>query len=856
MEQELTRELQLHIEQLTAQHLAEGMSIEDARFTVRREFGSVGLTEEQCRDMRGLNWFEDFVKDGRHALRSLLRAPVFTFSAVLTIALGIGVNTAVFSVIYAVLLDSLPFRDPDRLVHISSTHPDFPSLQVASPDFVDWRLRAGSFDGLAAYTFQAMNKWMIVGDGEPEPVQVVQASHGLFGMLGIEPLRGRVYTAEEESKKEPVVLLSETLWRRKYNSDPAIIGRRIRLVGWSVMVIGIVAQRQAEPRWTDIWMPMSFLDPALVETRRFRPLEVIGRLKPGVTVGQAQAEMKGIATAIEQAHPDTNGRIGAVVLPLASWATGPVRAPLLIAWAAVSLVLLLACANVAHLVLIRTVQRSREMAVRAALGAGSARLARLLLAENFAVAVAGGVLGALLAAMLLPLLVRTAPMEISRIDSVSFSVPAFVFGGVATLICMALFVFPALFQTRKLDLHQVMRQSRGFSLTQRRSRFGSTIIAVEVALAFVVLTGAGLLYSSFTALSSEDKGFDSGGVLVAEILVALDWRQSWQAFDQRFAPSLEAIPGVTHVAAANCAPMTLRPSEASRFTSRFRIEGEAYDPEMLPVAQVRWTTPNYFQTLRIPLKRGRLFRDTDMGRPGYIVNEAFVRRYFPDKDPVGQHILYGTAVSDPLPTPILGVVGDVRDLGLGVQPAPTLYSTSVSNNMAVLIRTAVPPSSLIPSVRKAIRAVFPEAAIKVLSSLDKLIENSLAQRRFALELLGVFAMLAVFLTVIGVYGVISYSLSQRKAEFAIRSALGAEQSHLRTLILTGFTAPAAAGILLGASLAFVFGKALRTQLYKLSPMDPLVLGSCAIGLLLLVLASAMSPARKAASISAAVIPRE
>jgi len=337
----------------------------------RREFGSVELIKEKCRDERRVNWWEDVLGDSRSAFRSLRRSPAFTLTAVLTVALGIGLNTAVFSVIHTVLLDPLPFREPERLVHIAETHPDFASFQVAAPDLFDWQRTATSFEGIVAYTFQAVNHWMILGDGEPEPVQVVQASQGLFGLLGVQPLLGRTYTAEEERMKAPVAVISESLWRRKYGSDPGIIGRKIRLIALPVSVIGVAAKRDAQPGWADVWLPLSFLDIALTESRRFRPLEVIGRLKAGATLETAQAEMTGLADRLSKAYPDTNGRVGISVMPMSSWFTGEVRPALLIAWAAVSLVFLLACANVAHLVLVRTAHRSRELALRAALGAGS-----------------------------------------------------------------------------------------------------------------------------------------------------------------------------------------------------------------------------------------------------------------------------------------------------------------------------------------------------------------------------------------------------------------------------------------------------------------------------------------------------
>jgi predicted permease len=671
-------------------------------------------------------------------------------------------------VIYSVLLDPLPYRDPERLVHIAETHPEFPSFQVAAPDYFDWRRMANSFEDMAAHTFQAMNQTTLLGHGEPERVQATQASHQLFPMLGIQPLHGRAFSIAEEARQAPVVLLSESLWRRKFSADPSIIGSTIRLERLAFTVIGIVPRRQAYPTWTDVWMPLSFLEPQLKDIRRYHPLEVIARLKPGVTVEQAQAEMQVIAGSLAKTYPETNNTVGAAVLPLSSSITGEIRPALLISWAAVSLVLLLACANVAHLVMIRSVSRSHEMAVRAALGATTLQLMRVVLTENIMLALVGGALGVFLAGLSLPLLDRFAAGEVPRLGSLAITPITLLFSGAAAIFCALLFAVPALFHTRKMDLHQTIKQSAGLSVTHRRSLFGATIIAAEIALAFVVLTGAGLLYRSFAALLKEDVGFDAQSVLAVDVPLAQNWEQSASLFEHQLAPRIRRIPGVTSVAAANCAPMTLSSTELSRYASRFGVVGRRFEPGRLPVAQLRWITTDYFRTLRIPLKRGRLFTADDNGKPGYMVNETLARRFFPGQDPVGREILMDVVSPKPEAIPIVGVVGDVRDLGLDLEPRPTLYQLAVSPGMTLLIRAGVSPSSLIPAVRTAIRAVDAEAPITTAAPLSAIIEASVAQPRFALYLLSGFAMLAAALTAIGVYGVITYSVSRRAREFAIR----------------------------------------------------------------------------------------
>lgn len=858
-ERELDDELRFHLEHETQKFVRRGMGLDAARREAMMALGGLEQTKEEARDERGMRWLKDLGQDLRYALRSLLRAPAFTAAAILTIALGLGVNTAVFQIVHTILLDPLPYRSPEQLVHVAETHPQFPLFQVAAPDFFDWQREAESFQGLAAHTFQEINKWVILGDGEPESVQVVQSSASLYPLLGAQPILGRVYTEEEERERAAVVVISEGLWRRKYQADPHIVGRQIRLVDWPVTVVGVISQRQAQPRWGDVWMPLSFLDPALTETRRFHAIEVIGRLKPGVTVAQAEAEMRAFAARLAREHPETNRDIGATVRPIVTWLTGEVRPALLIAWAAVSLVLLLACANVAHLVLVRSIHRSRELALRLALGAGASRLARFLLAESALVAMAGGILGAILARLLMPWLLARDGSGLERLESAALSPETLLFGASTTLLCALLCVLPAVRFANRLDLQQIIQQSGSVSLTHRRSLFGPAMLAVQVALAFVVLTGAGLLYRSYAALLAEPLGFEARNVLAVEVPLALDWvKSSPQIFDQQVAPLLKAIPGVREVATANFLPMTLSRTEISRFATQFSIPGRTTETgdEGSPVAQLRWTTPAYFQVLSIPLIRGRLFTEADAGKPGNLINQAFADRYFPGEDPVGKHLIRNLHTPNPETVPILGVVGNVRDLALDVEPTPAIYELRVANRVTLVIRTEGEPSALIPAVREVLRRINPDAPLRLLAPMEQHIAGSLARRRFALELLGVFAALAAILTAVGVYGVVSYALSQRLPEFAIRHALGASRRELAALVLKRFAAPALTGLLLGALFACLMALALKTQLYKVPPLDPVTLIGAGAGLLLVIAVSALRPAAVAAAISPNAIPRE
>jgi predicted permease len=781
----------------------------------------------------------------RIAIRALLRTPAFTAAAVVTIALGIGANIGVFTVLQQVLLDPLPYRDPGRLVHIGQTHPDFPAMQVSAPDFFDWQKMATSYSDIAAHTFQAMNKWRMRGDdGQMHEVHIVQASAGMFPMLGVQPMLGRLYTQEEEREKQAVVMISESLWRNRLNGDPKVIGRQIRLMDWPVTVVGVVRQAEILPSWGDVWMGLGFLDIALTESRRFHALEVMARLKPGVSVERAQAEMSAIARTLGERYPDMNARFGAVVTPLSGWITREASPTLVIAAAAVALVLLLACANVAHLVLVRTVGRTSEFAVRLALGASASRLARLVLVENLLVALAGGALGTALAIAILPLLLRLAP-EIPRLAKTSVSPAALGFGLIAALAAAVLAAAPSLLQALRSDLHQ--------SSKQQRPGFGRWLVAAELALGLAVIATAALLGRSFAMLLQEEPGFRSQGVL------AVEWseyrpnaKDSEKAFRQQIAPALRALPGVVSVAAVNVAPQALRLSETNRFTNRFGLAGQPWQASETPVAQMRWITPEYFSTLGIPLRQGRLLDERDYGQDRLLVNEALARRYFAAQSPVGRKIVMNVGTPHPNEAEVAGVVGDVRDLGLDARPQPSIYLLNISTRMTILVKGVASPRE----VAAALRAVAPNAVIRMHGALDNLRWESLALRRFSVILVAAFAVLAGVLTTVGVYGVVSYTLRLQARDFAIRFALGAEPRDVRRALVREFALPAFGGLLIGVWLAISAASALKTQLYKIAPTDPWVLTGSAAVLLAIVVLSALRPVLETTAISPASLLRQ
>jgi len=783
----------------------------------------------------------------RQAIRSLRRRPAFTLAAVLTLALGVGANIAVYQVIYTVLLRPLPFREPQCLVQIWESAPVLPQLQVTVPDFEDWRRQSHSFAQMAAYTFQAMNHITLVGQGEPEVVQATNVTRGLFSAMGIRPLLGREFSAAEAHEKRAVALVSEKLWRRKFGGDPAIVGRTMRLETEAFTIVGVVSSRQAFPEWADVWLPFSWLDPALRDTRKYHPLEVIARLKPGIAETAAQAEIHAIATRLAAERAETNRTVGAYVIPLSRQITGEVRPALLLVWAAVGLVLLMACANLAHMLLARMLDRRQELAVRAALGAGRARLARVVLAESLLLALAGGAAGLALAVAAGSLLQELAQSRIPRLEWQALPGPVAMFAVAASVGCGALFALPACLQAWRTPASP----ASGRSMSRPRSRLGALLITAEVALAFVVLMGAALVVRSFVRLLSEDPGFRPGHVLAMEIPMPssqYDWNKSAQFLNTQLMPAVRALAGVEAVAAANCAPMGLRPSEHSRFATRFGVEGHTFPAGGYPVAQLRWVTPEYFRVLGIPLKRGRLLTDADAGQPRYLINETLARRFFPHADPIAKRLIMGVMDPQQQAVEIAGVVGDARDMGLDEPETPTLYLISSSPAMTLLVKAAGDPMQLAAPIRTAIRRADPEIAVAKVQPLDRYLADSVARRRFALTLLAAFGGLAALLTGAGIYGLLACAVSARVREFGIRAALGASPANLQRMIVREGGMVALPGLVAGGVLSLVLLRWMKSLLYQLSAMDPASLAAVVALLCGITLVSVWLPAHRAARV--------
>jgi predicted permease len=787
------------------------------------------------------------------AMRSLCRRPIFALAAILTIALGIGANTAMFSVIRSVLIQPLPFRDPGKLVEIWESHPALPQLQVTVPDFEDFRHRGASFEQMAAYTLSAMNTTTLLGQGEPEIVHATMAGADLFSAMGIQPLAGRAFTAAEERSQQKLALLNETLWRRKFGGDPGVVGKHIRLQNDSFVVVGVVPQRQAFPEWADLWIPLSLIESELQTRRKYHPLEVIGRLRPGVSAERAQDEIAGIARQLAQEHPETNATVRAYVVPLSRELTAAVRPPLLLAWGAVGLVLLMACANVAHLFLARLSERRDELAIRAALGASPWELMRTGMAEAVLVAAIGGAAGVAAAWWTLGLVRTFAAGRIPRAESTGFTASVWLFAAAISLVAVAMFGLPAAWQAMR---SRMQFAAGGRSLVSGRSRLSAMLIAGEVALAMLVLAGVALLTRSFAALVDTDPGFRAERVFaIPNLPLRADWNQSQQFLATQLAPALGRIPGVVDVAAVNAAPMSLAATEHSRYATRFGIQGRAFDSGSYPVAQNRWITPEYFRALGIPLIAGRWLGASDLNTTKIVVNQTLARRLFPRADAVGKQLVFG--VMDPKQTAseIVGVVGDVRDMGMDQEAEPTVYGVNTGPAMTLLVKTASSSPEFSRALRDAIHAVDADIPVRRIQPLEENVALSLARRRLALMLLAIFGAMAAFLTAAGIYGLLAQSVSARVREFGVRAAVGAAPAQLVRLILRDALVLTAPGIAAGAILVLAFARLMRSFVYRLSPTDPISMMAAAAFVLMLTFFAAWLPAKRASTVDPAVALR-
>jgi putative ABC transport system permease protein len=776
----------------------------------------------------------DLMQDLRYVLRSLAKAPGFTAIVLLTLALGIGANTAIFTVLNAVLLRPLPFADSDRLVAIRETFGQGFEGSVAGPNVVDWRTRSHSFSGMLA--FRASSR-ALVGDGEPEQVFTAMVSADFFRTLGVPPALGRGFADGEDQGVGTVAVLSDGLWRSRYGADPNVIGRTITLSGQPYTVIGVAPPGFTYPGNAVAWLPMEY-GLGRSAQRSSHSFDVVGRLAPGVTLEAAEADLAAVARGLEKEYPVDNGGRGALVVPLAADTVRAARPVLLLLGGAALFVLLIACANVANLFLARAAVRQRELAVRSALGAGRWRLARQVLVEGVLLSLAGGLIGLLLASWGVDLLVALRPRGIPRLDEIGVDHATLAF---AVLVSVAVGVgfalFPALTLSQGDPADAFRGEGRGVTGARSGGRFRAALVVAQVSLALVLLAGAALLVVTVRRLALIDPGFDPRGAYTFEFTIPPGKYPDRARHDQYLTRLIDAVSRVRETRAAGAT--FYLPLGNGQVNGDFTVEGAPpAAPGREQYANFRMVTGDYFGALAIPLRRGRLLTPEDRaGAPHVaVVNEALARMAWPDQDPIGRRLTFGDGQDDRDWMEVVGVVANVKSSGLTADIGPEIFVpfSQISADLWTVF-TPLPVSVVIRSdgdletvggaIRAAIRSVDPEQPVTGPTPAGELIAAAVARQRFGMLLLLAFGGLALLLAAVGVYGVMAYAVSQRTRELGIRLALGARPGTVRALVLAEGMLLAGLGIGLGLVGALALGRLLVGLLYGVRPTDPRVLAA-------------------------------
>ncbi|HSR69386.1 MAG TPA: ABC transporter permease [Acidobacteriota bacterium] len=798
-------------------------------------------------------WIMSLFNDFSLSLRGLRREPLLTAFALLSLTLAIGANTAVFSIIHPLLLSPLNLPEADRLVRLWEIAGPHQGWAVSPPNLRDWREQNEAFEVLGAYTFP--ENYNLSRDGRPEVLRGIRFEPEMARVLKVEPMLGRLFRPDEDQPgKSQVAVLSHRLWQRLYAGRETAVGDTLELDGQPHQIIGVLPPGlQWPPRsGMEIYRPLT-VPPDLAGSRNSHWINVAGRLKPGVKIDQARQQMQAIAERIERQETHPFGKRGVRIWPLYDSLVSQSKDGLHMLWGAVSLILLIGCANVANLLLARGVRRRPEMAVRSALGASRTRLLRLLLGEGLILALAGGTLGVLLCLWMIPYLTALpgSGMPLGETGSVSLPVLGFSFL-LSLLTALAAGILPALRASRSQpDAALKERRSGGGGETRDWLRGG--LVTCEVALAVVVLTAGGLLLKSYFRLTAVDPGLDTRSVLTASLPLNgpdYDEESEQQAFYRRLLEEAASMPGVRHAGL-----ISLLPLREWGVSTRIYVTGSdgSLQESNVP-SELRIVGGDYFQAAGVELLAGRLFRP-DEERMGVIVNQAFAQRFLNGENPVGRRIASSSETSPEDWIPIVGMVADVHNIGLHTQPRPEFYmplSIQSRPDMTLVLSASVEPMSLAETLRERVRGIDPRQPLSDLSVMSEVVHRSLADRRFRTLMMGLFAFIALVLALTGVYSVLSFTIGRRVYEIAVRSALGARRRHIYSLVLKAGLTPAAVGIGLGLGASLWIAQWLRSQLFAVQPIDPLVLMSVALLMLAVASAASLLPARRAARVDPAV----
>jgi predicted permease len=863
LDQELEDEIRAHLDMQIEDNLRQGMSPDEARYQALRKFGGVEQVKESCRDRRSLAVVDSTLRDIRYALRMLRRSPGFTAVAVLTLALGIGANTAIFSILEAIVLAPLPYRDAERLVVVFQSNPNSPGIPPSGPDFQDWRRNARSFEQMTGMLWKAHD---LTNPGAPEHLDGREVSAGFFSTLGINLSLGREFSSQEDRLGgDPVVIISNRLWRDRFGASPEALGRSVTLDGIDRAIVGVLPAgfQFGDGAEADVYTPFgAYSNPMAMADRGIHPgILCVARLKPGVTIAQANSEMTTIQNSLNQLYPSTNRGLGTDVVSLKQVVVGNAGATLLLLMGAVGLVLLIACANIANLLLARAEARSAEFAIRMALGASRRRLAYQLITESLLLSLGGGVLGLAIAKWAVIPSLAAVPTSLPRSTNIDVNISVLLFTFGLTIVVGILFGLAPLVKSSNPDL-QVSLKEGGRSISKRRHNVQRSLVIAQMALTLVLLTGAMLLFRTVRHLWTVDPGFNSQRIITFKVGLSPSMTKtasSWRTAYQQLAESIGQIPGVQAVGFNQLVPLARQYSYMPFWVGPKETTSTAEAPRLL----LYWTGPEYLKAMEIPLLRGRFLTPEDnlQSEPVIVIDSILARAHFPDKDPVGQTLtipLWGTAR-------IVGVVGHVRHWGLAddensaknrqayasVYQLPDKYVPIMYPNLTMIVRAQVDGAALLPAIKNVVYGAANEQPIYDIRTMQEIMTESIASQQFPMFMLGAFALLALLLATVGIYGVITYMTTERTHEIGVRMALGADRGSILRMVVGGGIRLALIGIAIGVAAAIILGRILSSfsnLLYGVQPWDPLTMIAISLVLICATLLACYLPARRAAGV--------
>ena len=856
-DRDLSEEIRSHIEMETEKNITAGLPPDEARRLALATFGGRDAALEAHRDVRGGRWASDMARDARFALRTLRHNPVLTVTAILTLALGIGANTAIFSTLHAVVLRPLPFRDSDQLVMLFETNAErgWTKAEAAPANYFDWREQVDAFEDIAAYPSFGSST-VLSSDGDAQVLNSMAVTGNFFKVLGVPAALGRTFTDDETwTTGERIAMISHRLWQTRFGGDSSVVGRSITLGGYPVRVIGVVSPNYALPGWnTDIWRPTA-VDRAQMQQVSFRRAHwwrAIARLKPGISPAQANVAFQVVVQRLQKEYPVTNTDMGAEMMPLHRFLVGDVRQPLLALQVAVGLLLLIACANVGNLLLVRAADRERESVVRLALGAGRGRLVRQALSESLVLSSLGGLAGIALGWTGTRLLATLQPEGMLPVGNIDVNASVLLFAlGVSVASGLLFGIGPALWAGRRAPAEVLKEGGRGASRTQLR-RWSHALAVAEVAVALVLLAGAGLLVRSWWKVQSVNPGFKSEGVLTMTASLPpgnFDTQVKRDAFYASALDRLRAIPGVQEAGTITRLSMT-----ETGWSSDFAIAGRSREDFGVGVLH-REVSPTYHATLNIPVIRGRAFTDADTpdATPVVLINEALARKYFANDDPIGKRVAFDRYPdSTSFWRTIVGVVGSELQQGLEFPAQPEVFAPVVQDEngpRVFVIRSSVPPTSIAQTARAVVAQVDRNVAVNRVAPMTEIRDAALARRRFVMTLVLTFAGAGLLLALVGVYGVMSQLARGRRREIGIRVALGAPLANIRGMVVRRSLALATTGVAIGIAVSLATTQAMRSLLFDVSPVDPLTLAFVGLTLAAAAVGASMPTAWRASRVN-------